>query len=63
MLKHPFYVAFGVLMLLLVAAAEARGWFASSRSEVRNIPPSVRDNPGSYRPTYFTSGSRYRRGK
>ena len=62
-MKHPIYILAGILVLALVAAAEARGWGMSSRSEVRDVPRTVRENPGSYRPHYIYGGSSYRRGK
>jgi len=64
MKSHPWYVAFGVLVLLLLAVAELRGWSLDRTSETLNVPHTVRDNPGSYRPAYLYSGSgRYLRGK
>lgn len=60
---RPVYLAFGMLVILLVGAAEALGWGMSSRSEVKDVPRTVRDNPGSYRPHYVYMGSTYRRGK
>jgi hypothetical protein len=51
-MKHPIYTTFGVLLLLLVAAAEVRGWTPMRPNEVKNIPRSIRDNPGAYRPHY-----------
>jgi hypothetical protein len=32
--------------------AEYRGWSLDSVNEVKNVPRSVRDNPGSYRSVY-----------
>jgi hypothetical protein len=51
-MKHPIYTTFGVLLLVLVAAAEVRGWTPMRPNEVKNIPRSIRDNPGAYRPHY-----------
>jgi hypothetical protein len=51
-MKHPIYTTFGVLLLLLVVAAEVRGWTPMRPNEVKNIPRSIRDNPGAYRPHY-----------
>lgn len=62
-MKRPGYLTFGIAIILLVAAAEAWGWGMSSRSEVKDVPRTVRDNPGSYRPHYVYLGSTYRRGK
>jgi len=35
-----------------LATAEYRGWSLNSVDEVKNVPRSVRDNPGSYRSVY-----------
>ena len=63
MKKPLFYLIFGTLLLSGVAAAEWTGWGATSPNEVKDVPRTVRDNPGSYRPTYLFVGNRYRRGK
>ena len=63
MRKHPIYFALGVLLLLSVAAVEWTGWTPSRPSEVKDVPRTVRDNPGSYRPHYIYRGSGSRRGK
>ncbi|WP_109486072.1 hypothetical protein [Occallatibacter savannae] len=47
-----FILAYGVLVLILVSFAEYRGWSLNRIDEVRNVPKSVRDNPGSYRSVY-----------
>ena len=64
-MKHPVYTTFGVLLVLLLVAAEARGWTPMRPTEVKNIPRSIRDNPGAYRPHYrsFFGTGRYLRGK
>lgn len=62
-MKHPFYWLVGIAVLVAVAVAEARGWGMTSRTEVKDVPRTVRDNPGSYRPHYTFIGSSYRRGK
>jgi hypothetical protein len=46
------YLAYGVLVLGLLGAAEYRGWSIMPVNEVKNVPRSVRDNPGSYRSVY-----------
>jgi hypothetical protein len=38
------------------------GWSPTPYNEVRNIPKSVRDNPGSYR-SFYSGPSRYIGGK
>ena len=64
MRRHPFYLLYGTLLLALLGFAEWRGWGLDPTTEVRNVPRTVRDNPGSYRPAYLYTGSgRYLRGK
>ena len=61
-MSHPIYLAYGLLLLGLTGLAEYRGWSLHSVNEVKNVPKSVRDNPGAYRSIY--SGSpRYIGGK
>ncbi|HEY2854422.1 MAG TPA: hypothetical protein VGJ18_16315 [Gemmatimonadaceae bacterium] len=64
MRHHLLYSLFGVLLIATLAMAEWRGWSLTRPTEVKNVPRSVRDNPGSYRPAYLYTGSgRYLRGK
>ena len=51
-MSHPFYLAYGVLLLGLVGVAEYRGVSLNSVNEVKNVPRTVRDNPGAYRSHY-----------
>ena len=51
-MRHPLYTAFGVVLLLLAVTVEVRGWTPMRTNEVKNIPRSIRDNPGAYRPHY-----------
>jgi hypothetical protein len=51
-MSHPFYLAYGVLLLGLVGVAEYRGWSLNSVNQVKNVPRTVRDNPGAYRSHY-----------
>ncbi len=46
------YVVYGIFVLGTLAMAEYRGWSLNSVNEVKNVPRSVRDNPGSYRSVY-----------
>ena len=55
MIQNPLYLAYGLAVMLLVGAAEYRGWSPLSLNEVKNVPRSVRDNPGSYRSMYRSS--------
>lgn len=46
------YLLYGIAVLGLMATAQFRGWNMSAVNEVKNVPRSVRDNPGSYRSVY-----------
>jgi hypothetical protein len=46
------YILYGILVLGTFGMAEYRGWSLNSVNEVKNVPRSVRDNPGSYRSVY-----------
>jgi len=52
MIQNPFYLTYGLLLLGLLGVAEYRGWSPLSVSEVKNVPKSVRENPGVYRSHY-----------
>lgn len=49
---RSLYVLYGLIVLLGAGAAEYRGWSLATVNEVKNVPRSVRDNPGSYRSVY-----------
>ena len=51
MIRNLFMI-YGLAVLGVVSAAEYRGWSLSSINEIKNVPKSVRDNPGSYRSVY-----------
>jgi hypothetical protein len=46
------YLIYGFLVLGLVGTAQYRGWSMDSMNEVKNVPRSIRDNPGAYRSIY-----------
>jgi hypothetical protein len=46
------YLIYGFLVLGLVGMAQYRGWSMDSMNEVKNVPRSIRDNPGAYRSVY-----------
>ncbi len=52
-MRHPFYMIYGVLLLSFVSFAEYRGWSFLSVNEMKNVPKSMRDNPGAYRSHYM----------
>ena len=47
-----FYLLFGLLVLATTAYGQYRGWSLDSAHQLKNVPRSVRDNPGSYRAIY-----------
>ncbi len=47
-----FLIIYGTAVLLLMGIAEYRGWSWTSYDEVKGVPKSMRDNPGSYRSSY-----------
>jgi hypothetical protein len=63
-MRHPFYTLYGVLLLawLGFTAYTRTPFWAASVNELRNVPKSVRDNPGAYRSIYGAN-SRYTGGK
>ena len=52
MMNFPGYLIYGMLLLTGVTWAEFRGWSFSSVNQVKNVPKTVRDNPGAYRSHY-----------
>ena len=64
-MKHPLYLIYGVLLLVWLGMAEYQGLpFDSVRTnEVKNVPKTVRDNPGAYRSIYGGYYSHYVGGK
>jgi hypothetical protein len=51
-MRHPFYLVYGLALLGLVTMAEYRGWSLTSVNEMKDVPKSIRDNPGAYRAHY-----------
>lgn len=49
---RKLYLLFGLLTLSTVAFGQYRGWSLDTIDQVKNVPKSVRDNPGSYRSVY-----------
>lgn len=61
-MARTVYWLYGVLVLGMLGVAEYRGWSMTRVTRVENVPRSVRDNPGNYRPVYG-GGPRYPGGK
>lgn len=49
---QKFFLVFGIGILLFMTVAEYRGWSLTSYDQVKGVPKSMRDNPGSYRSSY-----------
>ncbi len=49
---RKIYLLYGLLVLGTAAYGQSRGWSMATINEVKNVPKSVRDNPGSYRSVY-----------
>jgi hypothetical protein len=46
------YILYGSAVLVGLGVAQYQGWSLARVNEVKNVPRSVRDNPGSYRSVY-----------
>jgi len=49
---RKFYLLYGMFVLVSVGYAQYRGMSLDSMNQLKNVPKSVRDNPGSYRSIY-----------
>lgn len=62
MMKHPLVMVYGLALLGWAGWNEYRGIGWNRPDEVKNVPKSVRNNPGAYR-SHYSSGPRYYGGK
>jgi hypothetical protein len=46
------YLLYSAAVLGLLGVADYRGWSLTGATRVDNVPRSIRDNPGAYRPVY-----------
>ncbi len=51
-MRFPGYLIYGFMLLGGVAVAEHQGWGLNRVNQVKNVPKTVRDNPGAYRSHY-----------
>jgi hypothetical protein len=51
-LIRTLYIIYGAVVLLALGVGQYQGWSLATINEVKNVPRSVRDNPGSYRSVY-----------
>jgi hypothetical protein len=49
---RKFYLLYGLLTLGTAAYGQYRGWSLDNINQLKSVPKSVRDNPGSYRAVY-----------
>jgi hypothetical protein len=56
------YAIYATIVLGVASIAEVRGWSFTPVDEIKNVPHSVRENPGAYRSVYASS-AHYLRGK
>jgi hypothetical protein len=52
---RKFYLLYGLLTLGTAAFGQYRGWSLDTVNQLKNVPKSVRDNPGSYRAIYIAN--------
>ena len=62
MLRHPLFLAYGLMLLGLTGVAEYSGWSPTRVNQLRDVPKTIRDNPGAYR-SHYGGYSRYTGGK
>ena len=51
-MHFPGYLIYGTMLLGGLAWSEYRGYSLSRVDQVKNVPKTVRDNPGAYRSHY-----------
>jgi len=47
-----FFLPYGLLVLGLLGVSQYRGWSMLAVNQIKNVPKTVRDNPGAYRSIY-----------
>jgi hypothetical protein len=52
MIWSRLYLLYGIALVSTLGVGVYRGWSFTNVDQVRNVPISVRDNPGSYRSIY-----------
>jgi hypothetical protein len=49
---RTLYLIYGAGVMLGLGVAQYQGWSLARVNEVKNVPRSIRDNPGAYRSIY-----------
>lgn len=62
MLRSMFSI-YGLLIAGVVGWSQWRGWSLDRVNELKNVPRSIRDNPGAWRSHYGGGIGRYSGGK
>jgi hypothetical protein len=52
MMRYPGYLIYSMLLLTGLTWAEYRGWSLDRVNQVKDVPKTIRDNPGAYRSHY-----------
>jgi len=62
MFSHPLYLLYGIGLLGIASIGGMQGWLSTKPDVVKDVPKTVRDNPGAYR-SHYAYYSRYTGGK
>ena len=52
-MMNKLYAGYGLLVVAMMGIAELRGWTMMPINELKDVPKSMRDNPGAYRSHYM----------
>lgn len=63
MIRNPIYTLYTLLVLGGLGVAEWQGWSLNKVNELKDVPKTIRDNPGAYRSHYGYYPGRYIGGK
>ncbi len=62
MLRYPGYLIYSLLLMTAATWSEYRGYSLTRVNQLKDVPKTVRDNPGAYR-SHYGSYPRYVGGK
>jgi hypothetical protein len=51
-MQYASYLIYGLMLLTGATYAEYRGWTLTRVNQLKDVPKTVRDNPGAYRSHY-----------
>ena len=52
-MANKLYAIYGAVVIAAMGIAELRGWTMMPINELKDVPKSMRDNPGAYRSHYM----------